>query len=61
MSTGAFVRIKCNGTWENLEIDQMTDAEFDSFAQEQPEDVGWKWAKFLAAWIRDNVTTETPS
>jgi len=60
--TNAYVRIQRDGRWEDVEFDQLTDEELDairdrsmaagaSYASEE----GWKWAKFLAAWIRDNV------
>lgn len=52
--TGAFVRIERDGKWCNIEFDQLTDKELDSIANNNPEG-GWKWAKFLAKWIRDNV------
>ena len=52
--TGAFVRIKRNNTWQNIEIEQLTDKELNSFAKEHPE-AGWKWTKFLVKWIRNNV------
>ena len=52
--TGAYVRIKRNGKWESVEIDQMTNKELADFEYNNPDD-GWRWAKFLARWIRDNV------
>jgi len=52
--TGAFARILREGRWVNIEIDQFTDEELEDFAKKSP-DAGWKWAKLLAAWIRDNV------
>ena len=52
--TGAYVRIQRDGKWQAVEIDQLTDAELEQFAQRQGQD-GWKWAKFLATWIRNNV------
>ena len=54
MITGAFVRIKRDGDWQDLEIEQLTDQELEDLAGNRP-DMGWKWAKFLAKWIRDNV------
>lgn len=50
--TGAYVRIEREGKWENIEIDQLTDEELDSFLPDQDP---VKWAKFLAGWIRDNI------
>jgi hypothetical protein len=55
--TGAFVRVYRNGTWQNIEFDQLTDSEMYIFAEEHPED-GWKWAMFLGAWIRNNIKEE---
>ena len=52
--TGAFIRIERGGKWQNIEIDQMTNAELDILATGQPGR-GWKWAIFLAKWIRDNI------
>ena len=45
--TGAYIRIKRNSTWQNIEIEQLTDDELESFAESHPE-AGWKWAKCLA-------------
>ena len=55
--TGTYVRIERDGKWRNIEIEQLTDDELESFAKEHPES-GWKWAKFLVKWIRDNVQAE---
>jgi len=55
--TGAFIRVERLGKFENVEFDQLTDEELESMAQQYPEK-GWSWAKFLAAWIRDNVREE---
>lgn len=52
--TGAYVRIKRDGAFQSIEIDQLTDEELDTFANSQPEK-GWYWAKFLATWIRNNI------
>ncbi len=57
MSTGAYVRIERDGQICNVEIDQLTDMELDVFAWNNEND-GWRWAKFLAKWIRDNVRAE---
>lgn len=50
--TGAYVRIKRDHIWISVEIDQLSDDELVELSHMLPED-GWKWAKFLAAWIRD--------
>ena len=51
--TGLFVRVERSGMWQNIEIDQLTDAELDAFAVAQGEQRGWVWAKALAKYIRD--------
>ena len=56
--TGAYLRIKRDGKWGNVEVDQLTDEELENLAEQQPER-GWTWARFLAKWIRDNVLSET--
>jgi len=56
--TGAFIRIKRDGKWTEVEIDKMTNDELDQFASEYPER-GWMWAKFLAKYIRDFVKTDS--
>ena len=55
--TGAYVRVFRDGKWQAIAFDQLTDEEMDAFAIEKPDD-GWKWAKFFAKWIRDNVVGE---
>ncbi len=52
--TGAYLRMKRNGKWENIEIDQLTNEELDDLEKQQPTR-GWIWAKFLAMWIRDTI------
>jgi hypothetical protein len=53
--TGAYVRIQRDGNWRSIEFDQLTYQEMDAFAEDNPND-GWKWAIFLAQWIRDNIS-----
>jgi hypothetical protein len=55
--TGAYVRIKRDNRWQNIEFDQLTDDEMENFADEHESD-GWKWAMFFAKFIRDNVSEE---
>jgi hypothetical protein len=55
--TEAYVRVQRNDEWLSIEIDQLTNEELDALAEAQPKD-GWKWAKFLAGWIRDNTFVE---
>ena len=54
MTTQLYVRIERDDKWENIEIDRLTDIELEIFAKQHPG-VGWKWAKRLVKWIRDNV------
>ena len=54
MATQLYVRINRDGKWQNIEIDLLTDDELEFFAREH-QDSGWKWAKSLVKWIRDNV------
>ena len=54
MATKAYVRTLRDGKFQALEIDELSDDELDYFAERFKDD-GWKWAKFLAKWIRDNT------
>lgn len=60
MATGAFVRVHREGKWTNAEFDQLTDQELADFEAKSPSE-GWRWAKFLAAWIRDNIVAADES
>lgn len=53
--TGAYVRIKRKGKWENIEFECLTDKEMEEFAKLRSDDVGWQWAIFFAKYLRDNV------
>lgn len=55
--TGAYVRVERDGHFQPVEFDQLTDAEMEDFANKMPAD-GWKWAKFFAKWIRENIKME---
>jgi len=52
--TGAYVRVKREGGWENVEFELLTDEEMKEFSKSQPKD-GWLWAIFLAKYLRDNI------
>ena len=52
--TGYCVRIERDGSWQSIDIDQLTDTKLDALALVKP-DAGWAWAKALARWIRQNV------
>jgi hypothetical protein len=56
--TGYPVRVFRDGTWQSLEIDELTDIELEELAERFPEG-GWNWAMGLAKWVRDNVRKET--
>lgn len=53
--TGFYVRVQRDGAWQNLEFDQLTDAELEAFVAAQPVERGWRWAVALARWIREYV------
>jgi hypothetical protein len=56
--TGYPVRVCRNRVWQTVELDQLSDAEFDAFAEQCRQDRstdGWQLAKFLARWIREYV------
>lgn len=57
MKTGYLVRIRRDGEWQPVDITDLTDFELDDLARNQPND-GWKWAKTMVQWIRDNVAEE---
>jgi hypothetical protein len=59
--TGLYVPIKRDGSYVNVEFDQLTDDELVVFAATQPEDEGWSWAVVLAKWIRENVKEDDES
>jgi hypothetical protein len=61
--TGAYLRVKRDDQWQNIEIDQMTDAELDDMERRSGDDpaYAWSWVKFLAKWIRDNVSESSQS
>jgi len=58
--TGLYVRIKREGKYENVEIDQLTDKEWDDFLLEKRAERthfnrAWPIVATLSKWIRDNV------
>jgi len=56
--TKMFVRLLRNGTYQSLEIDELTDVEMRQFFVGRHEQELVQWACTLAAWIRDNVQQE---
>ena len=60
--TGIFVRILRDGSWRDLELDELTDPELEAWAVRMTDTVpagGWAWAVALAKWIRDSVRPGT--
>lgn len=55
METGIPIRIKRGGEWQNLDIAELTDDELENFFAPWDQRSLARWAKTLAAWIRDNV------
>ena len=57
--TGAYVRVKRNGKWVNIEFELLTDKEMEEFARDSPDDSwrddGWRWAIFFAKYLRDKI------
>jgi hypothetical protein len=49
--TGMMVRVCRDGVWQNVEIDELTDLEFEVL----DERLDHEWAVALAKWIRDHV------
>lgn len=44
--TGIYVRIRRDdGSIDNVEVDQLSDAEMDRFAADQMHNDGWRWVK----------------
>ncbi len=56
--TKAFVLVRRAGDVKSLEIEQLTDQELDTLVARMSKSDGWRYAKFLAKWIRDNVKKE---
>jgi hypothetical protein len=55
---GIYVRVQRNATWQNLQMDALTDQELIQFAADQPPEAGWRWAIQLAECIRETVGEE---
>ena len=53
--TGMYLRVTRDDIAQNVEFEHLTAQELDDYIQAQPADAGWKWARALAKWIRDNV------
>lgn len=55
MKTGAYLRIRRDGKWVNVDIVDMTEDEIRAAIQ---PDRAILWVIFLVKWIRDNVFFE---
>ena len=53
--TGLVVRILRDGQWQNLEVEELTDAELDAFCASKSPTEGWAWFRAMVRWVRDNV------
>lgn len=58
--TGAYVRVRHDGRWVDLDIAELTDKELDILFMHTTAEKNAYWAKFLAGWIRDNVKLTNP-
>lgn len=45
--TGAYVRIKREGTWQNVEIEYLTDTEREELFKEASNEEVLKWLNFM--------------
>jgi hypothetical protein len=62
--TGFMIRIQRDGHWQTIDVDCLTDAELEGWAETGRENnplSGWIWAKELARWIRENVREPAPT
>jgi hypothetical protein len=56
--TGAYVRIKRDGKFQPIEIDQLTEAEIREFLKGRDHEFVQKWVIFLVDWIQRCVGEE---
>ena len=45
--TGAYLRVKREGKWQNVELEYMTDAEREELFKEAPTEEVLKWLNFM--------------
>ena len=57
--TGAFVRIKRNGKWQPIEIDQLSEDELHTFLDLQDKEHVVKWVVFLVKWMQEHLMVGT--
>jgi hypothetical protein len=58
--TGIFVRVERGGHWENVELDQCSEAEIRQVLEGRTGAELVRWVVTLAAWIRENVQAGPP-
>jgi len=53
--TGIYIRVERDGRWQPVEVEFLTDTEWDQYvlAGKTPLD-GWRWARLLARWIGEH-------
>jgi hypothetical protein len=54
--TGIYVKALREGEWQQIEIEELTKEEFDSFQlmAERNGQNGWEYLREVVAWIRKN-------
>ena len=53
--TGIYVKIFRDGKYCNVELETLSDFEFEEFKKDQSAEFGWVLAKNLVTWIRDSI------
>ena len=53
--TGAYVRVKRAGKWENVEIEYLTDKEREELFKDAPAEEVLKWLNFMCNQYGDLV------
>lgn len=53
MSSGYFIRAKRDGEWKSLDVCELTDREFDTWAEVLTPQELIKWLRALQKLIRD--------
>ena len=55
--TGAYLRIKREGKWQNLEIEYLTDNEREELFREAPTEEVLRWLNFMCNQYEDLLLT----
>ena len=50
--TGAYVRIKRDGKWQPIEIEELSEDELHTFLDLQDKEHVVKWVVFLVKWMQ---------